>query len=466
MSYHCYSSYGDYLDFKCYNRYKYRFVDGKVLNLKSDYETPVKNHISKLSEEKVKFKEVFEELALYLSDDLIHSYECSNFMCCRYMSYLIHEKISNLNNTNYDKEVFKQFQDFAKELTQKIGASTCKEKFDYLNADVIHKMKILYKLYDYYNELKRLNVNNIDEKNKLCSTLSLLVNLFNDINVHHLEDNAFKKKLEALKKLMESEHTWLSDNTCSSNLKSIRLIKNDPPPEKVLPNDNQKQVALRASLTSDAVQGPKTNLGQHVTQESQVQSGLDEESRSHTASTSNSASELRGTLELKDTLTPEGEFISHLSTELNGRLKNVEMGNILQEREPVGIYTHQSLYTHNTPEYRHRDEMAEERLIENLQTSPIDQEGVLETMKNALSSIVKDVEPGPVLGVSGGMGALFLLFKYTPVGTFFRGGRRINNRIPRTFYGQFPGGLAGYDELYDGALGADPINISYRAGME
>ncbi|KMZ96382.1 hypothetical protein PVNG_06338 [Plasmodium vivax North Korean] len=82
------------------------------------------------------------------------------------MSYLIHEKISNLNNTNYDKEVFKQFQDFAKELTQKIGASTCKEKFDYLNADVIHKMKILYKLYDYYNELKRLNYFLMIIKNK------------------------------------------------------------------------------------------------------------------------------------------------------------------------------------------------------------------------------------------------------------------------------------------------------------
>ncbi|VUZ99946.1 PIR protein [Plasmodium vivax] len=91
---------------------------------------------------------------------------------------------------------------------------------------------------------------------------------------------------------------------------------------------------------------------------------------------------------------------------------------------------------------------------------------VLGKIQNTLSGIVSEVEPAPILGVSGGMGALFLLFKYTPVGTFFRGGRRINNRIPRTFYGQFPGGLAGYDELYYGALGADPINISYRAGME
>ncbi|KMZ96399.1 hypothetical protein PVNG_05861 [Plasmodium vivax North Korean] len=411
MDYKCDTHDAKYLNFKCYSRYKYRFIDGKILILKSDYEKPVNNHISKLSKDDEKFKKVFEELALYLSDDHIHYNECYNFMCCRFISYLIHEKIRNLNNTICDVEIFKQFQKFAKILAQAIGTNRCDKEFDYLTEDVIHKMKILYKLYDYYNQIKPLDVNIEKEKNELCSTLSLFVNLFNDIKVNHLEDNAFKNKLKALKKFMESEHKWSSDNTCPSNLKSIRLKEIDPPSEIVPSHQNQPQLALRASLTSDVVQGPKTHLGPHVAQESQVQSGLDEASRSRTASTSSGDSELRGTLELEDGLRPQEEFKSHLSTELNGRLKNVEMGNILQEKEPVGIYTHQSLYTHNTPEYRHRDERAEERLIENLQTSPIDQEGVLETMKNALSSIVKDVEPGPVLGVSGGMGALFLLFK-------------------------------------------------------
>ncbi|SCA83709.1 hypothetical protein, conserved [Plasmodium vivax] len=411
MDYKCYTNDKDYLDLKCYNRYKERFLKRSNRVIKSQYKEPFENYINELSGDMDKFKDVFKELALYLSDDHVHSHECNNYICCRHMSYLIQEKISSLNNTIFDRNIFNKFQNFANKLTQSIRTNTCKENFDYLTTDVIDNMRILYKLYEYYNEIRRFNVKDEYQKNRICETLALFVKTFNEIKVDLLKDDAFYRKLEGLKELMKSEHTWTTDRTCSSNLNSITLKKNDPPSEIVPSHQTPPQLALKDSLTSEVVQEQKTHLGLQVPSEPEVQSKLDEASRSHNASTSNSVSELRGTLELKDTLRPEGEFKSPLSTELNGRLKNVEMGNILQEREPVEIYTHQSLYTHYTPEYRHRDERAEEVLIENLQTSPIDHEGVLETMKNALSSIVKDVEPGPVLGVSGGMGALFLLFK-------------------------------------------------------
>ncbi|KNA01723.1 hypothetical protein PVNG_04749 [Plasmodium vivax North Korean] len=85
--------------------------------------------------------------------------------------------------------------------------------------------------------------------------------------------------------------------------------------------------------------------------------------------------------------------------------------------------------------------------------------GVLGTLQDTLSGIVQGVEPAPILGVSGGMGALFLLFKYTPVGTFFGGRRGRNNRIPSGFPGAYPG----FPEYYDGNFGNIPFHISYQA---
>ncbi|KMZ94040.1 hypothetical protein PVMG_02266 [Plasmodium vivax Mauritania I] len=81
------------------------------------------------------------------------------------------------------------------------------------------------------------------------------------------------------------------------------------------------------------------------------------------------------------------------------------------------------------------------------------------SMKNAISGFMNEVEPAPILGVSGGMGALFLLFRYTPVGAFFRGGRGRVRRIPSGFHGQFPG-FPDYHEYDGGYIGYGPMNIN------
>ncbi|VUZ99826.1 PIR protein, fragment [Plasmodium vivax] len=68
------------------------------------------------------------------------------------------------------------------------------------------------------------------------------------------------------------------------------------------------------------------------------------------------------------------------------------------------------------------------------------------------------VDPIPVVGVSGGMGALFLLFRYTPVGSFFGGRRGRFRQIPRSFNGPFPGDFANFQEYDGGFIGYGPMN--------
>ncbi|KMZ96641.1 hypothetical protein PVNG_06224 [Plasmodium vivax North Korean] len=89
-----------------------------------------------------------------------------------------------------------------------------------------------------------------------------------------------------------------------------------------------------------------------------------------------------------------------------------------------------------------------------------DMGGASSSVISTITSALKDVDPVPVVGVSGGMGALFLLFRYTPVGAFFRGGRGRAHRIPRSFNGQFLGGFPGYEEYDVGHIGYGPMSMN------
>ncbi|CAI7718355.1 hypothetical protein PVPAM_040010100 [Plasmodium vivax] len=104
---------------------------------------------------------------------------------------------------------------------------------------------------------------------------------------------------------------------------------------------------------------------------------------------------------------------------------------------------------------RHDGRVGEQEISNEVEMSP-------PSVMSTITGVFQSVEPVPILGVSGGMGALFLLFKYTPVGTFFGGRRRRNHLIPSGFPGAYPG-FPGYEEHYDGNFGPGPINISYQA---
>ncbi|SCA60019.1 hypothetical protein PVT01_000063600 [Plasmodium vivax] len=84
------------------------------------------------------------------------------------------------------------------------------------------------------------------------------------------------------------------------------------------------------------------------------------------------------------------------------------------------------------------------------------------TVMGTITSALRDVEPGPVLVVSGGMGVLFLLFKYTPVGSFFGGRRGRFRQIPRTFGGFPPGDFGNFQEYGGGYVGYSQMDMPFQ----
>ncbi|KMZ86068.1 hypothetical protein PVBG_05467 [Plasmodium vivax Brazil I] len=83
----------------------------------------------------------------------------------------------------------------------------------------------------------------------------------------------------------------------------------------------------------------------------------------------------------------------------------------------------------------------------------------MHSLKGAFTDIVQNVDPAPVLGVSGGMGVLFILFKYTPFGSFFGGRRRRFRQISSSF-GGFPPDFANFQEYDGGFIGYGPMNVN------
>ncbi|SCA59654.1 hypothetical protein PVT01_000030800 [Plasmodium vivax] len=144
-------------------------------------------------------------------------------------------------------------------------------------------------------------------------------------------------------------------------------------------------------------------------------------------------------------------------------IKEVTVSELQESHDYITPRTHTRNERIGQSQYRLRVESAEPlELTDDRSFLPQHGlEGDQETMgkiTGAITGVLREVEPGPILGVSGGMGALFLLFKYTPVGTFFRGGRGRANRIPRSFNGQFLGGFPGYEDYDVGHIGYGPMN--------
>ncbi|SCA59859.1 hypothetical protein PVT01_000048000 [Plasmodium vivax] len=99
--------------------------------------------------------------------------------------------------------------------------------------------------------------------------------------------------------------------------------------------------------------------------------------------------------------------------------------------------------------------------------STFNTETIMETIKGAVSNVLEAVEPVPILGVSGGIGALYLLFKYTSIGSLFRGNRRNNQNIPNFFDPRYGEQFSGYyPQYYNEGFPNYRMNIAYHPSSD
>ncbi|SCA60849.1 VIR protein [Plasmodium vivax] len=450
---------GPYFNYGCYNKLKKyydRNLDGetaeKFLKEKHNIPPEIEKHFTTISKFLLK-------LGIYLVS--YGPWGTSKNMTCPYINYLINLEIEN--KYGIDDKNYKYFCNFADEIAKyKFGDSvytenTCSGYFSYLKDNTNYPvMKALYNIYDLFTKIKEPYTLTKDQK---CSNFRSIDLYYKELIRQNQNDLELHDKLLDFRKIVLNER----DNhkvPCGSSISYIM-----PEQESILP---------KRSPANSAVEGEKL-----LSKDPPESSAANELEPEVPVSTHPPKPESRREEDISELKKQAEESLTTEETSLGGHSgEHVEGEHVEGEQQEDTSFPNGRHNEHSHLREFQRKQLPQafprnERLDEmnghidgiNYQSQdsyipPSQQEGFMDSIKGTFAGIVQSVDPGPVLGVSGGMGALFILFKYTPFGSFFGGRRRRMHQIPRTFGGFPPGEFPNFHEYDGGFIGYAPMNIN------
>ncbi|SCA60303.1 hypothetical protein PVT01_000090200 [Plasmodium vivax] len=238
----------------------------------------------------------------------------------------------------------------------------------------------LYNLYDLFRSVKITE--NWTYRVNLCSDLRALSYYYNNFDKNYYKnDLKLRELLEKLRNTIQ-ENTWLNRVNCQVNLSYFQ-------PLKTFPTEKVQQAEIQENAS-------------HLTHSQQVSTST--KSESEDGETRNAIdSELSGR---EEKLTQEVEALAKPEGELKEEDRGKHLGKISQQ-------FHNSLHSfHPRPTYE--EDASSLRSGYGTDTmhplsEPNNSRGIVDKIQYALSDTFQNIEPAPILGVSGGMGALFLL---------------------------------------------------------
>ncbi|SCA82201.1 hypothetical protein, conserved [Plasmodium vivax] len=422
---------------------------------KKNYETIIQ-HLKDESYDTIKFKNLLELLMKYLNSGHV-MYNCRSDKCCRYINYSIAKKFREINYVQYTESKFNIFKKFMEGYYKTTGFRDCKDRLDFINPLILSRMDILYDLYDKYNYL--ISFKRADQHEKLCAALSLVLMSYKEAIKLHEENVNFISQLEQVRDLILSKSSNYN-NTCHRNLSDITLPK---PVTSHQDEMQEKQLNSHVPTQSahNELENRRTMVSASDKSELSEQSGLQSQSIQSTEVQPPPVKPLPAhphTAHLLSIQPQQDHSEPTHSHTVQLKREEAEAEDLHGVQFPIIEYSQKEW---QTPEFM---KPIDERTYTSEYSNKVLEytDGLLGKMQGFITETLGQVEPAPILGVSGGMGALFLLFKYTPVGTFFGGRKRRNHLIPSGFPVAYPG-FPGYEEQYGANFGPGPINISYQA---
>ncbi|SCA59637.1 Plasmodium vivax Vir protein, putative [Plasmodium vivax] len=375
--------------------------------------------------EELKYKDVFKELLRHLANTNAISFDDTD-AACKYVSYILRKKIQEVDKETYNDNIFSVFKKFAQAFKDDQGFinEQCETKMVNIDSSIFPKMKALYDLYDMYYNIQATPDYKETER---CQGLGNFIRVYNTA-------------LETY------------DNTDDYVIKKLLEIKNITDKIKLLPRVScpyQLSEFESPILYLNRLQREKEALA--LKEKLQKEKELAQE-RERQERTNQELSGTRGAFSIpEDDASPEA-LKNQRESEPSRQLEHAEQ-----------VFTDSPLFSLGTSrEQTEKLDPSRVRIYapENADVHEGVTPGVFGSLPSSISSFIRDVEPGPVLAVSGGMGALFLLFKYTPVGSSFGGRRGRFRQIPRTFNGPFPGDFPNFNEYEGGYIGYSPMSIN------
>ncbi|KMZ88636.1 hypothetical protein PVBG_06125 [Plasmodium vivax Brazil I] len=374
----------EYLNYKNYTHFKKKF-ENVIRSSGTPYywEKSIEHVKSKLNTNLPYSENIFIHLIKYFSlYDPFNYYETSE--CCSYINFWLNNKIRETHG-HVSSLMFYLFNEFAQKYSElKYGYNSkhnCKPYLSYLDPDIYIKTKLLYDLYHMYDEINSPPKN---PENPACYTLNFILRLYKDAVKNYFEhDTNLFNKLKDLKILIkELKHESIND--CRSKLSEFKT------PDEDLEVQNQQlgmkaemitQETLSQETSVQALDIPKTQFQQEVTELPPIP---EEPIRVETHRKNDNPIE-----------PPNHDTMHSHITETHAKT----------ESSPGFEPHHVQFVSLRTPLYPEKKEYLQRQELSNEPATDSS------TILGSITGVLKDVEPAPILGVSGGMGALFLLFK-------------------------------------------------------
>ncbi|SCA82157.1 Plasmodium vivax Vir protein, putative [Plasmodium vivax] len=465
----CTSKSKDYIDYNCYLCLKDKFHGSNVADNAKPYLDQALNSTFRNINNSSDIKELLEWILKHLT--CIRAFwETDINPPCKYINFWLNEKIQRLYSYVSNSD-FGKFEEFVKKFYTAVnyyrGYESCTKNIQLLKDDEYKKLNTLYTLYKTYDDLKLVHEYMIDLKQQ-CGSIDYIIKQANDVANLDEDDVELINVLRDFRNIIKNPPIdYRYKALCAFNLKqidtmvSLKLFPDkvpDPPTPQVMPQSHD-------TLGQPTHQA----LTQHVTE-----NGIGNQSE---ANVNLQASSSTVQLTQKDHLTQVPHVVSpheeshHLEESIatqhsrgSHHASSRHTENIHEDGFNSGPFSRdrneQSRDAHSSLEYTGYNSFGEGITKGGVITPTDGTQGYLETFKGTITGVLGYVDPGPVLGVSGGMGALFLLFKYTPVGSFFGGRRGRFRQIPRSFNGPFPGEFPNFHEYGGGYVGYSPMDIN------
>ncbi|CAG9483791.1 unnamed protein product [Plasmodium vivax] len=434
---------GDYFNYACHDKLKYIFGRSQMTENGWRYLAKSIEALEKKPNNKSPYDKVFEEMARLLGGDGAFSYY-GNIQSCIYINYWLNKHIQKEHNSIYNENTFEFLKEFAhnySKIKHSNELNSCKEYIKLLDYNESQRMNILYLLYDYYDQLK-LSVR-YNTFQKPCTVLGMIFHHYNDIVKYHEKYKDLISHLESLKNLIlkvESEHRL----SCPSTLSRI-VFQNEESLDSVKhPEAHSVKISLPDGLPKHE---PRV-----LEQQREGTSAIEILGLQGTADTQPTI--LQVPMESAEIEQPSWEKPEIEQEEVSLEQASLPKATFTRYTTEEPEDTHASIRSLDIPRAQNNDTGL------NVSPYPGDGEGIMKKINTVISDTLGSVDPAPVLGVSGGMGILFVLFKYTPVGSFFGGRRRRMHQIPRTFGGFPPGEFPNFHEYDGGFIGYAPMNIN------
>ncbi|KMZ98957.1 hypothetical protein PVNG_05669 [Plasmodium vivax North Korean] len=435
-----------YFDYKCYYEVKDYY--------EKPYETDTPKEFFQEYNIREKYKSIFKipntfihTLIKYLIYD---RYSYSNGpIRCKYINYWLNEQIQKLYIYDITESNFYILKDIADDFARfrsglkSYQANTCSTFFSYLP---FHKYTTMHTLYDTYGLYHQINKkkNNLSLDN-ICNNFFLINHYYNSLLRDNKDDEDLYNNLNNFRGIVQEEMKKYKGK-CSSDLSHLMPLKEftRPPPKITDSGEGNSGLSLESKTALDkelkakpeeSDPEPKPEL-QREERELGVEKAQAPAPASHNSDTSHQIevlSQKEGHQEEipvkdhKEEIFPSVDLtnerrLTESSVQIDGMVYQ-QHGAVLSTSSPDGIKyqpygTHVSATSPYGKEYQPRGDQVSasspygmEYQEHGDQVSASSPDGILQRINGAFSSISEYVEPVPLMGVSGGMGALYLLLR-------------------------------------------------------